>query len=183
MSKKPLPAVASLLAGLAMAGLSVDPAWARGYNEQGVFAFFDGLTDWIGFGNLSGDWRHLFIYALVAFSFPFGYLSDLAFTERGFGRILNSLIGAAGFCIGLRLFLPHLGAFQNETDTTRFNLGIIAAGSGAAFALLFAALTKAVVKHLATSLLARPARRARATQGKPAEEAEPRLAMALRKKD
>lgn len=145
MPKKSSIPAGPLLIGLALAATAGGDALARGYGAESSLPFLDSLIDWIGFRELAGDRRDLFGYCLIGFAGAFGYLTDLAFQERGFGKILNGAVGVLGICVALHFVGPWLPLVPDSSGRLRFNLALIACGAGAAVALFFGALIKGVV--------------------------------------
>jgi hypothetical protein len=182
MSNKAVLSRASVLAGLALAALASAPALASGFGEESSLPFMDSIVDWIGFRELTGDRRDLFAYCLVFFAFAFGYLTDLVFRDRGFGKALNGVVGVAGICLALHVIAPYASTFADSSETLRFNLMLIGAGVGSAVTLLVASAFKGVFMR---SLRLNLDRLDRAPPPKPlSTEAplSPRVASALREK-
>ncbi|MCI4679774.1 hypothetical protein K9U39_11870 [Rhodoblastus acidophilus] len=175
----PTPAVV----GAAFLLLGAGHAMAGGYGHGSSLPFLDPVVEWIGFDGLSGDRRNLFGYAVIGFALAFGYFTNLALKERGLGAIVNGVVGVGGIALALHLVLPRLSLLNDASDKMRFNLAMIAAGAGAAFALVVAAVAKSMVSRLLTRgfiVIGRPPRPA-PIQTEP--KVEPRIAAALRKKD
>lgn len=181
MLKKPYLSGAILLAAASFASLACGPALAVTVGESSLPGAAD-LVDWVGFRDISYDSRDLFSYALVFYALGFGYLTDLALHDRGFGKIINGVVGAAGICIALHFALPHLVAF-GRGETVLFNLMMIVAFAGSAVTLVAAAAFKGVFMHSLRLNLDRlgrapPPRRI----ADPVEPLNPRIASALREK-
>ncbi|HUO55771.1 MAG TPA: hypothetical protein VMU18_13570 [Rhodoblastus sp.] len=157
-------------------------ALARGYGQDSSLPWIDDIVEWIGFTDFAGDRRDLFAYCLVVFAFSFGYLSDLAFKERGFGKVLNGIIGIAGICVALHFFVPHQAMLGGASEMLRFNLGLIAAGAGASVLLVIAALVKGVALRVLTRAVDNMSRPARPAPMQVEAELDPRVAAALRRK-
>lgn len=187
MANKTILPRAFLLAGaapavLALAVLASDPALARGYGEESGLPLLDTIVDWIGFRELTGDRRDLFGYCLLFFAFAFGYFTDMVFTDRGFGKILNGVVGVAGIAIALHFLAPYAATFAPSSEKLRFNLMMIGAGAGSAVALVVGASLKGVFMR---SLRLNLDRLDRAPPPKPLPgppPLSPRVASALREK-
>lgn len=182
MSKNPVLPRGSLLAGLALAALACEPALANGFGEDSSLPLVDRIIDWIGFRDLTGDRRDLFAYCLLAFAFAFGIVTDMAFRDRGFGKALNGVIGAAGICIALHFIAPHASTFGGTSETVRFNLTMIAAGAGSALTLVIAAALKGVAMRALRLNLDRLDRAPPPKPLKTEARLDPRIASALREK-
>ena len=181
MANKTVLPRAFLLAAAA-AVLASNPALARGFGEELALPLVDTIVDWIGFRELTGDRRDLFGYCLLFYAFGFGYATDLAFAERGFGKALNGAVGVAGIAIALHFLAPYATTVAASSETLRFNLMMIAAGAGSAVTLLIAASFKGVFMR---SLRLNLDRLDRAPPPKPLAgppPLSPRVASALREK-
>jgi hypothetical protein len=153
--------IGRLLLGLALAAITIDQALAHGYGMDSSLPFLDDIIEWIGLRNLTGDWRNLFGYCLLGFALVFGYLTNLAFDDRGFGQILNGVVGIFGVCLALRYIGPYFDLVSDASGKLRLNIALIIAGSGAAVALCCGAFLKGVVMRflrIGLDRLDRPAR-------------------------
>jgi hypothetical protein len=182
MPKKPQPFGATLPVVATIASLACAPALAMSAGESSLPGAA-GIVDWIGFRDISYDSAELFSYTLVFYALGFGYLTDLVLHDRGFGRILNGIVGATGICIALHFALPHLLGFGRGSETVLFNLTMIVACAGSAVTLVVAAALKGVfMKALRRNLdrlgRAPPPPRIAET----VEPLNPRIASALREK-
>jgi len=97
---------------------------ANGLGGSAIPNFVDPLAEWLGFGALSDADRDTLALGVALYGLVFGYLTDLALADRGFGRIGNALAGifgaGLGYCFGPPL-LRHLPAAM------QFNLTLIGA--------------------------------------------------------
>ncbi|WP_374546120.1 hypothetical protein [Rhodoblastus sp.] len=154
MSNTPGFPRASSLVGLtvaasALAVLASGPALANGFGAGSslplIDTFVDKVVDWIGFRELTGDRRDLFALCLIIYAAVFGYLTDLALRDRGFGKALNGVVGAAGICLALALLTPHVFALADVSDRVRANLTLIIIGAGSAVTLIVTSALKGVL--------------------------------------
>lgn len=153
--------IGRLLSGLALAAITIDQALARGYGMDSSLPFLDDIVEWISLRDLTGEWRNLFGYCLLGFALFFGYLTNLAFDERGFGKVLNGVVGIFGICLALRYVGPYFDLVSDASGKLRLNIALIIAGSGAAVALCCGAFLKGVVMRFlrfGLDRLDRPAR-------------------------
>jgi uncharacterized membrane protein YeaQ/YmgE (transglycosylase-associated protein family) len=117
-------------ASLAILLLGAGSAPAGGYGEEFSLPVLDPIMNWIGFEKADGDSRDLFVAVLIVFAFLFGYFSKLAVKERGFGAVVNGLLGVVGICLALHFALPALSLLQAASDQMRYDLAIVAASVG-----------------------------------------------------
>ena len=171
----------ALLSFSLIAAASCEPALADGFNQSSI-PYVDNVFDWIGLTNLSGQYRDLLTFCLVGYAVCFGIFTDMAFRERGFGYVGNGIVGVAGICFAILLFSPRFHILNDLPENVRFNVILITAAFGSAFALVFGALLKGAVLRFVGAvldLLGRPER------PKPMvieeEKLPPRVASALRK--
>jgi hypothetical protein len=182
MPKKLIPSALTLIGAASIALAACGQAEAMSVGQPGMPGAA-GITDWIGFRDISYDSRDLFAWTLFFYALGFGYLTDLALHDRGFGKIINGVVGAAGICIALHFTVPHLVAFGRGSEAVLFNLMMIVACAGSAITLVAAAAFKGVFMHALRLNLdklgrAPPPRPIAA----PVEPLNPRIASALRDK-
>jgi len=164
-----------------MAG--VLPALAQGYSKNSSVPGFDGLVELIGYDSLQGDQRDLMALLLIVFGLGFGYFSNLAFRDIGFGSILNGLIGLAGSGLALFALGPKFGLLaQAQGRTHDFLLAMLAAGAAVpalVLAMTFAALARRALINFFHSRLRRDIDAKRAAMIEP--ELPTRIAALIKK--
>jgi hypothetical protein len=171
----------ALLALSLIAAATCEPALADGFNQSSI-PYVDKVFDWIGLTDLSGQYRDLLTFCLAGYALCFGIFTNMAIRERGFGNAGNGVVGVAGICLAIFLCSPRFHILNDLPEDVRFNVMLIAASFGSAFALIFGAVLKGIILRLLAAfldLLGRPER------PKPIvveeEPLPPRIASALRK--
>ena len=113
---------------------------------------FDSVVEWMGLHDLSSDRRDLLSFCLLVYATVFGVLTNFAFKDKGFGIVLNGVVGVAGLCLALFFCSARFRLLpQNLPEHTLFNVLLIIACLGSAVFLVIASQ----VKNVTLSLLAR----------------------------
>jgi uncharacterized membrane protein YeaQ/YmgE (transglycosylase-associated protein family) len=176
------PSFAPAVAGLVLVLLATAPALAGGYMSGSTHTFFDSIIEWIGLADMDDEAADVFGAALLVFAAFFGYFSNMAMREHGFGMVLNGLIGATGTCIVLHFTLPRLPLLRGLSEEMRFSLGLIVAAGGAPSFLLAASLFKKVAMRHINRVLIRVGTPPRPQPIRREPGFDPRVAAVLRKK-
>lgn len=159
------------------------PALAQGYSKNSSLPGFDGLIGLLGYDSLQGDQRDLIALLLIVFGLGFGYFSQLAFRESGFGVIVNGLIGLSGACLALFALGPKFGLLsQIQGRTHDFVLAVLVAGAAVptlVLAMILAGLLRRALINLVYGRLRRGFEAKRATMTEP--ELPPRVAQLMKK--
>ncbi len=169
-------------ASMAFLLLAASPALASAYGFGSSHTFLDSVIEWIGFVDIDDEAVSLFGAAMLVFAGFFGYFSNMAIKDLGFGIVLNGLIGVAGICIALHFALPRFPLLIDGSEEARFSLGMIAAIAGAGLLLFVTALFKAVATRQINGALARVTTPPRPQPIQRAPEFNPRIAAAVRRK-
>jgi hypothetical protein len=175
MTKLALSARVALLALAPLTALTAEPALASGFGEESALPLIDHLVRWIGYSDVNKDWRDLFAFSLFIYALAFGYASNLALHDHGFGKVINGLVGVAGVCVALHLVGERL-------TTLGFNLLLIIAGTGSAVSLIGGALAKGVLSRFMQRHLDRLDKPAAPRPMVVETPLDPRIASALRDK-
>ncbi len=121
------------------------PALADGYGSDSSLPFFDQIVDWMGWHDLSGERRDLLSFCLFVYAMAFGVLTNFTFKGRGFGIVMNGVIGVVGVCLGLYFCGSRFRILpQNLPEHTLFNVILIIACLGSAILLVVSAGVKGV---------------------------------------
>lgn len=169
-------------ASLAFLLLAASPALASGYGFGSSHTFLDWVIEWIGFVDIDDEAVSVFGAAMLVFAGFFGYFSNMAIKDLGFGIVLNGLIGVAGICIALHFALPRLPLLIGGSQEARFSLGMITAIAGAGLLLVVLAFFKNVAMRQINGVLARIGMPPRPQPIQRAPELAPRIAAAVRRK-
>lgn len=176
------PRLAPAPASLAIFLFAAVPALAGGYMSGSTHTFLDTIIEWIGLADMDDEAVDVFGAALLAFAVFFGYFSNMAMKEHGFGTVLNGLVGAAGICVVLHFALPRLPLLRDVSEEMRFSLGLIVAAAGAPVFLLVASLFKKVATRRVNRVLIHVGTPTRPQPIRREPEFDPRVAAAVRKK-
>ena len=146
---------------LLLATANCEPAMAGGYGDSSSLPLVDRVVDWIGFREMTGDRRDLFVICLACWGFAFGVFTNMTFKDRGLGLIGNGLVGMAGACIGLYFCGPKFGLARHLTEDAHFKATLILCAASSGVTLLIVSLLKGVIFGFvggALDLLDRPER-------------------------
>jgi uncharacterized membrane protein YeaQ/YmgE (transglycosylase-associated protein family) len=176
------PCFAPAPAGLAILLLAAVPALAGGYVSGSTHTFVDSIIEWIGVADMDDEAVDVFGAALLVFAAFFGYFSNLAMKEHGFGIVLNGLIGVAGICVVLHFALPRLPLLRGVSEEMRFTLGLIVAATGAPLFLVAAALFMKAATRRVNRVLIRVGTPPRPQPIGREPQFNPRIAAAVRRK-
>ncbi|MGO8738355.1 hypothetical protein [Rhodoblastus sp.] len=160
--------------------LGAGHALADGYGSS--HSFSDSLVEWVGLGDVDEENVSLFFAVLFVFAGFFGYFSDEALKQRGFGIALNGIIGVAGICIALHFALPRLPLLRTLSENARFGMALVIGGAGAPLLLVAVTLLKNYLRRTINNYLAWVGTPPRPQPKQTEPHLDPRVAAALRKK-
>ena len=125
--------------------LVAQPAAAGGYGYASSLPYVDAALEYLGYLDFYGEQRDAIAYGVLIYMFFFGLLTTLALRERGFGFLVNALIGGCG--VGLALFLcgPRFHLLAQVPDRLRFNATLLACAFASALMLILTALFKEAI--------------------------------------
>ena len=76
-------------ASLAFLLLAASPALASGYGFGSSHTFLDSIIEWIGLVDIDDETASVFAAAMLVFAGFFGYFSNMAIKDLGFGIVLE----------------------------------------------------------------------------------------------
>ena len=152
-------------AAVALVLLGAGHALAGGYGSS--HSFSDSLVEWVGLSDGDDEKVNLFFFVLFVFAGFFGYFSDEALKQRGFGIALNGIIGVAGICVALHFALPRLPLLTTLSDNARFGVALIIGSAGAPLLLVAVTLSKSSLRRTVNNYLARVGTPPRPSQSRP----------------